>query len=125
MYVFGKNPATRAHAETFADIGSNVPGPNVGVSTKDGLETEFPAMCSSRMNLLSDDMMIGRSDRSSDCRLGFSGQKRKCDMQTLKTYDHIWDAMDTANDQLRAIAERPNRGSQKEDTMMQEVMMHM
>lgn len=30
-YVFGKDCATAARAETFADIGSNVPGGNEGI----------------------------------------------------------------------------------------------
>ena len=72
-YVFGKDRVTGAHAETFADIESNVPRPSDSVYVEDGLGTEFPAMCSPRMNLSPDDMMVRRFGRSNDCRSDSSG----------------------------------------------------
>ncbi|KAA0035634.1 retrotransposon protein [Cucumis melo var. makuwa] len=67
-----------AHAETFADIDLNVPADNDSVPTEDGIDMEFPAMCSPRMNMSPKDMMGSRSSRSSDGRTGSSGLKRKC-----------------------------------------------
>ena len=56
-YVFGKDRVTGVRAETFMDIRFNVPGSSDGVPVEDGLEIEFLAMCSPRMNMSLDDKM--------------------------------------------------------------------
>ncbi|KAA0037992.1 retrotransposon protein [Cucumis melo var. makuwa] len=69
----GKDRATGAHAETFADIESNVLGGSKGIQLEDGLDMEFPTMCSSTMNMSPESMMGTRPSRSSDARTSFSG----------------------------------------------------
>ncbi|KAA0036124.1 retrotransposon protein [Cucumis melo var. makuwa] len=48
-YVFEKDRATGVRVETFADIGSNVSADNDNVPVEDGINMEFPTMCSQRM----------------------------------------------------------------------------
>ena len=57
-YVFRKVCMTGASTETFADIESNVPGESEGVETEDGLSMEFLTMCSPRMNMSLEDVMV-------------------------------------------------------------------
>uniref|UniRef100_A0A9I9D4Z6 Retrotransposon protein n=1 Tax=Cucumis melo TaxID=3656 RepID=A0A9I9D4Z6_CUCME len=121
-YVFEKDQATGAHAETFADIDSNMSADYDSVPTKDGIDMEFPVMCSPRMNMSPKDMMGGRSGRSSDGRTGSSEQKRKHSMQQFETYDLIRECMEAATDQLRTIAEWPKKAMSWEDTMAAQVI---
>ncbi|KAL0536553.1 hypothetical protein IC582_025502 [Cucumis melo] len=72
LYVFRKDRATGTRAKTFADIDLNVPADNDSVPVEDGIDMEFLAMSSSRMNLSSEGMMGGRSGQSSDGRTGSS-----------------------------------------------------
>ncbi|TYK23236.1 hypothetical protein E5676_scaffold142G002800 [Cucumis melo var. makuwa] len=46
-----------AHAVTFADIGLNMSGLSDDVQPKDGLDMEFPNMCSPEMSMSLEDMM--------------------------------------------------------------------
>ncbi|KAA0037840.1 retrotransposon protein [Cucumis melo var. makuwa] len=50
------------------------------VPIEDGIDMEFSAMCSPRMNMSPEDMMGDRSSRSSNGRTGSSRQKRKRSM---------------------------------------------
>uniref|UniRef100_A0A9I9D629 Retrotransposon protein n=1 Tax=Cucumis melo TaxID=3656 RepID=A0A9I9D629_CUCME len=68
LYVFSKDRATGAHAETFVDIRSNVPGGSKGVQQEDGLDMEFPTMYNPGMNMSPEDMMGARLGKSIDCR---------------------------------------------------------
>lgn len=43
-------------------------------------------------------------------------------MQNFEIFEPIRDAMDCTNDQLRVIANWPDRASQKEDALVQEVI---
>ncbi|KAL4013595.1 hypothetical protein IC575_025767 [Cucumis melo] len=88
-YVFRKDRATGTRAKTFADIDSNVLGDNDSVPVEDGIDMEFLAMSSLRMNLSPEGMMGSRSGQLSDGRTGSSGQKRKRSMQQFETYDLI------------------------------------
>uniref|UniRef100_A0A9I9CTL0 Retrotransposon protein n=2 Tax=Cucumis melo TaxID=3656 RepID=A0A9I9CTL0_CUCME len=97
-YVFGKYRATGAHSETFADIVSNVSVDNNSALAEDGIDMEFPAMCSPRMNMSPEDMIGGRSSRSSDGRTGSSEQKRKRSMQQFETFDLICECIEAAID---------------------------
>ncbi|KAA0056591.1 retrotransposon protein [Cucumis melo var. makuwa] len=75
IYIIGKDCATGAHAETFANVRSNVSsGP------------------------------------------GSSGSKRKWGAPNVETMEVIRDAMECANDQLRAIADWSKLAMQDEDT---------
>ncbi|KAA0062004.1 retrotransposon protein [Cucumis melo var. makuwa] len=67
LYVFRKDRATGAHAETFVDIRSNVPGGSKGVQQEDGLDMEFPTMYNPGMNMSPEDMMGTRLGKSIDC----------------------------------------------------------
>ncbi|KAA0034865.1 retrotransposon protein [Cucumis melo var. makuwa] len=70
IVVFGKDRATGACAETFADIGSNVPTDNDSVPIEDDIDMEFPAMYSLRMNMSPEDMMGGcDSSAENHCRM--------------------------------------------------------
>lgn len=77
LYVLRKDRATEAHAETFAYIESNVLGGSKGIQLEEGLDMEFPTMCSPTMNMSPENMMGTRPGRSSDARTSFSGSKRK------------------------------------------------
>ncbi|KAA0037842.1 retrotransposon protein [Cucumis melo var. makuwa] len=61
-----------ARAETFADISLNVPTDNDSIPAEDGMGTEFPTMCSPRMNMLPEDMMGDRSGRSTPQRMAWA-----------------------------------------------------
>ncbi|KAL4021083.1 hypothetical protein IC575_019872 [Cucumis melo] len=87
----------------FTDIGSNVPGESDGVQAEDGLDMEFPTMCSLRMNVSLEDRMGARPSMSTVDRMGSSGSKRKRRGQ-FETVDVFRDAMHISNDQLRDIA---------------------
>ncbi|KAA0040975.1 retrotransposon protein [Cucumis melo var. makuwa] len=50
-YVFGKDHAMGARAKTFADIESNVLDKSDRVQAEDGLDIEFPTMCSPMTSL--------------------------------------------------------------------------
>ncbi|TYK02844.1 retrotransposon protein [Cucumis melo var. makuwa] len=121
-HVFGKDRATGACAETFADIDSNVQTDNDSVPAEDGINMEFPAMCRPRMNMSPKDMMSGRSSQSSDARMVSSRQKRKRFMQQLETYDLIRKCMEVATDQLRTIVEWPEKAMSREDVMPVQVI---
>ncbi|KAA0033551.1 retrotransposon protein [Cucumis melo var. makuwa] len=92
------------------------------VPTKDVIDMEFPAMCSPRMNMSPENMMGGRSGRSNDGRMGSNGQKRKHSMQQFETYDLIHECMEAATDQLRTIAEWPEKFMSWEDAMAAQVI---
>uniref|UniRef100_A0A9I9CVC0 Retrotransposon protein n=1 Tax=Cucumis melo TaxID=3656 RepID=A0A9I9CVC0_CUCME len=102
-YVFEKDRTTGASVEMFTDIGSNVPGESDGVQAEDGLDMEFPTMCSLRMNVSLEDRMGARPSMSTVDRMGSSGSKRKRRGQ-FETVDVFRDAMHISNDQLRDIA---------------------
>ncbi|KAL0537555.1 hypothetical protein IC582_026534 [Cucumis melo] len=103
-------------------IGLNVPASYNSVPTKDVIDMEFPAMCSPRMNMSPENMMGGRSGRSSDGRTGSNGQKRKHSMQQFETYDLIHECMEAATDQLRTIAEWPEKFMSWEDAVAAQVI---
>lgn len=79
-YISEKDCTIGVCVETFVDIKSNVPSDNDEVREKDGLNMEFPTVCSSRMNMSLEDMMVRRPSRSSNARPSLSRSKRKCDM---------------------------------------------
>lgn len=51
---FGKDHATKACTETFADVGSNVPGGFEGFPIDDAKDPEIPMMYSQRLDILLD-----------------------------------------------------------------------
>ena len=79
------------HAETFADVGSNVPPGFEEFPPVDLNDMEFPSMSSHRFNMSQDD--IARPSRGTDSRTTSSGSKRRRGGQTSKTADVIKDAM--------------------------------
>lgn len=69
------------------------------------------------------DMISARPSRSSDCRASSSGSKRKRGAQKVETVDIvIRNAMECANDQLRAIADWSKLAREDEAAIQQKVM---
>ena len=90
-YVFGKDRTTGAHAETFADVGSNVPPGSEELPPVDLNDMEIPSMSSHRFNMSQDD--IARPGRGTDSRTTSSSSKRRRGGQTSETADVIKDVM--------------------------------
>ncbi|KAA0055441.1 retrotransposon protein [Cucumis melo var. makuwa] len=82
-YVFDRNKAMDQFAETFTDMGSNEPGGYDRFDMGDGNE-EFPPVYSQGIDLSEDDVRASRPSRASE-------------------------ALDQTNEQLRQIAEWPER----------------
>ncbi|TYK15318.1 retrotransposon protein [Cucumis melo var. makuwa] len=74
------------------------------------------------LNMSSEDMMGAQPNRSSDCRSGSSGLKRKLEEQNVETVDVIRDTMKCVNDLLRAIVDWPKLARQEEDATRREVI---
>ncbi|XP_031744343.1 uncharacterized protein LOC116404989 [Cucumis sativus] len=119
-YVFGKDRAMGTHAETFADVGSNVPPGFEEFPPVDLNDMEFPSMSSHRFNMSQDD--IARPSRGTDSRTTSSGSKRRRGGQTLETADVIKDAMALQTDELRLIAEWPRLALEDESRVRREVV---
>ena len=101
-YVFEKDHATGANAETFIDVRSNVPPGFEEFPHVDLNDMEIPSISSHRFNMSQDD--IARPSRGTDSRTTSSGSKRRRGGQTSKTTDVIRDAMTLQTEQLRLIA---------------------
>ena len=102
-YVFGKDRAIGAHAETFADVGLNIPPGFEEFPHMDLNDMEILSMSNHRFNMSQDD--IARPGRETDSRTTLSGLKRRRGGQTSETADVIKDVMALQTDQLRLIAE--------------------
>uniref|UniRef100_A0A9I9DDJ0 Retrotransposon protein n=1 Tax=Cucumis melo TaxID=3656 RepID=A0A9I9DDJ0_CUCME len=112
----------RECAETFTDVGSNLPEGYEGFSADDGNDMEIPMMYSQGIDMLSDDIMGTRPDRSTEGRTGSSGSKRKQGGQAVETMEIIRNVMEHSNDRLKAIVEWSNVQRQDASTRLVEVV---
>ena len=85
--MFRKDCVTRARVETFIDVGSNKSDGYEGFPHEDGIDMEIPTLYSQGLNMLPEDVMDARHGRSSDCKLGSSGSKRKWGGQNMDIVD--------------------------------------
>ncbi|KAA0052326.1 hypothetical protein E5676_scaffold113G001490 [Cucumis melo var. makuwa] len=69
-YAFGKDYAIGTHAETFADVRSNVSDVYEGFPLEDGNDMEILTMYSLGLNMSPKDIMDAQPRRSSDCYRG-------------------------------------------------------
>ena len=83
-YVFGKDHTKGPVWRYSRTSGPTCKDPSACVPTEDGLKIEFPTMCSPRMNLSLDDMMVGQSGRFSDCRSGLTIKKESAIFRHLR-----------------------------------------
>lgn len=102
-YVFERDRATSQGVETFADIGSNDPGGYKGFQMLDRNDIEIPTVYNQVFNMSQDDVRASRPCQASNDRTEPSGSKQKRGGQHVANVDLIHDAMEYANDQLRAM----------------------
>ncbi|KAA0051173.1 retrotransposon protein [Cucumis melo var. makuwa] len=102
-YVFKRDRATSQGVETFADIGSNDPSGYKGFQMLDRNDIEIPTVYNQVFNMSQDDVWASRPCQASNNRTEPSGSKQKRGGQHVANVDLIHDAMEYANDQLRAM----------------------
>uniref|UniRef100_A0A9I9DLI9 DUF8040 domain-containing protein n=1 Tax=Cucumis melo TaxID=3656 RepID=A0A9I9DLI9_CUCME len=123
FYVFGKDRATRARSETFADVGSNVPNMfNGDVPLDDSHDQDIPMMYSQGVHMSPDEMFGIRAGQASERKNCSSGSKRKQGSKHYETVEVIKSAIEFGNDQLKAIANWPKEKRATEVELRAEVM---
>uniref|UniRef100_A0A9I9EAH3 Retrotransposon protein n=2 Tax=Cucumis melo TaxID=3656 RepID=A0A9I9EAH3_CUCME len=97
-YVFGKDRATGARSEIFADVGSNVPNVfNDSVSLGDSHDEDIPMMYSQGVHMSPDEMFGIRAGQASERRNCSSGSKRKRGSERYETVEVIRSVMEFGN----------------------------